>query len=84
MKEVKLTAYGRGQAHSKWKWSNAQQIKDVKQEANQLYQDIKRTPNQTITAPQNAIDSKNQNHIFWTNEQCSEKQNIYGPAKRTK
>ena len=35
MKEVKRTVPERGQAHRKWKRSNAQQIKDVSQEANQ-------------------------------------------------
>ena len=73
MEEVKRTANGSGQTHSKSKMSSKKQINY-----------IKRTPNQTMTAPRNAPDSKNKNHIFWTNEQCSAKQNIYGPAERTK
>ena len=81
MKEVKRTAYGRGQAHSK---RESQTHSKSKMSSKKQINYIKRTPNQTITAPQNAINSKNQNHIFWTNEQCPAKQNIYGPAKRTK
>ena len=73
IKEVTRTANGSGQTHSKSKISSKKQINY-----------IKRTPNQTMTAPRNAPDSKNKNRICWTNEQCSTKQNIYGPAERTK
>ena len=38
----------------------------------------------TFMAPQNAPNSKNQNYIFRTNEQCPAKRNTYGSATKQK
>ena len=95
MEEVKRTASQRGQASSKSMITSAQQIKQNLAWPRETYHVAKtkttsvgRTNNapqsKTFTAPRSAQNSKNQNYIFRTNEQCPAKQNIYGPAKRTK
>ena len=42
------------------------------------------TRSKALTAPRNAPNRKHPNYIFRTNQQCPAKQNIYGPAERTK
>ena len=93
MEVVKRTANQRCQARSKSIISSVHQIKRLRPRETHQIAKTKTTSfgqtnnaprSKTFTARQNAPNSKISNYIFRTNEQCSTKQNIYGPAERTK